>query len=138
MSPAACPSAISTALLIVMELLSRDYKVCLSTHSPHVLDVVWALQLLQRHNPDPDKLLDMFHCHKTPATRKMADAVLKKKARVYYFDGGGIARNISNLDPGSEDATEAGWGGLTEFSGHVSDVVASVMQDVDPGQDDET
>ncbi len=126
------PSAISTVLLIVMELLSRNYKVCLSTHSPHVLDVVWALRVLQRHNPDTDKLLEMFHCQKTPTTRKMAEAVLKKSARVYYFDGESKkTRDISNLDPGAEDAMEAGWGGLTAFSGHVADVVASTMQNVD-------
>ena len=132
------PSAISTVLLIVLELLSRDYRVCLSTHSPHVLDVVWALQLLQRHNSDPDKLLDMFRCKKAPNTRKMAQAVLKKSARVYYFDGENQkTRDISDLNPGAKDPAEAGWGGLTEFSGHVADVVASVMQDVDPGADDE-
>lgn len=128
------PSAISTVLLIVMELLSRGYKVCLSTHSPHVLDVVWALQLLQKHNSDPAKLLDLFHCKKAPNTRKMAESVLKKKARVYYFDGvSKTTRDITGLDPGAEDAMEAGWGGLTEFSGHVADIVASVMRDVDSG-----
>ena len=34
--------------------------------------------------------------------------------------------DISDLDPGAEDSHEAGWGGLTEFSGQVGDVVAEV------------
>ncbi len=120
------PSAISTILLIVLELLLRGYKVCLSTHSPHVLDVLWGLRVLQKHNADEDRLLEMFDCRKTQQTRKMAKSVLKKKARVYYFDGG-EARDISGLDPGADDNIEAGWGGLTEFSGHVADVVASTV-----------
>jgi len=58
----------------------------------------------------------------------MAERVLEKEARVYYFDPqSGRTREISNLDPGSDDLAEAGWGGLAEFSGHVSDVVAEVV-----------
>ena len=128
------PSAISTLLLIVMELLSRDYKVCLSTHSPHVLDVLWALRFLRTHTSGADKFLEMFQCRKTPQTREMAQAALKKEVCVYYFDDNdGIAKNISELDPGSETSIEAGWGGLTEFSGRVSDIVASVVQDAGTG-----
>ena len=60
--------------------------------------------------------------------KRMAENVLAKEARVYYFDrASGRTREISNLDPGAADAAEAGWGGLTEFSGRVQDVVASVM-----------
>jgi len=122
------PSAISTVLLIVLELMSRGYKVCLSTHSPHVLDVVWGLRTLQQHKCESDRLLDLFGCRKTPQTRAMADSVLKKEARVYYFDPlSGEARDISHLDPSAEDRIESGWGGLTEFSGHVADIVASLF-----------
>ncbi len=122
------PSAISTVLLIVLELMSRGYKVCLSTHSPHVLDVLWGLRVLQEHGANEDRLLEMFDCRKTPQTRKMAKIVLRKEARVYYFDGHrGEVRDISSLDPGSDDSVEAGWGGLTEFSGRVADVVASTV-----------
>jgi len=54
------PQAISVVLLLVLELLSRRYRVCLSTHSPHVLDVVWALQTLREHQANPVKLLEVF------------------------------------------------------------------------------
>ncbi len=122
------PQAISAVLLLVLELLSRDYRVCLSTHSPHVLDVVWAMRTLQEHGSDPAKLLDVFDAEHTPSMRQLAERVSHKDARVYYFArNNGQVRDISNLDPGADAPDEAGWGGLTEFSGRVQDVVAGVM-----------
>ena len=122
------PQAISVVLLLVLELLSRGYRVCLSTHSPHVLDVVWAMKTLREHGANPAKLLEVFDVEATPSMKRMAENVLAKEARVYYFDrASGRTREISNLDPGAADAAAAGWGGLTEFSGRVQDVVASVM-----------
>ena len=38
------PQGIATAMLLVLELLRRGYKVVLSTHSTVVLDMVWALR----------------------------------------------------------------------------------------------
>jgi hypothetical protein len=115
-------------LLLVLELLSRDYRVCLPTHSPHVLDVVWAMQTLRQHQAHPAKLLEVFDVEATPPMKKMVEKALTKEARVYYFDPATRRTyDISNLDPGAADSAEAGWGGLTEFSGRVQDVVASVM-----------
>lgn len=121
------PSAISVVLLLVLELLWRGYRVCLSTHSPHVLDVVWALRTIKRYKADASRLLDVFNVQKTEQSKKLATGVLRKTAKVYYFDQDGRTRDISNLDPGSEDVLEAGWGGLSEFSGRVADVVAEVV-----------
>jgi hypothetical protein len=121
------PSAISVVLLLVVELLWRGYRVCLSTHSPHVLDVVWALRTIQEHRADPNRLLDVFDVRKTGPMESVAAVVNKKEARVYYFDRDGQAKDISNLNPGSENSVEAGWGGLSEFSGRVNDVVANVI-----------
>ena len=45
------PRAIAVVLLLVLELLWRGYRVCLSSHSPHVLDLVWALQVIKQHGP---------------------------------------------------------------------------------------
>ena len=122
------PKAISTALLLILDLLSRGYRICLSTHSPHVLDLVWALKVIQLHNAGPERLLELFDVQPRQDLTRMASEVLKKEARVYYFEQGtGQVRDISKLDPGAADAAEAGWGGLTEFSGRVNDVVASVV-----------
>jgi hypothetical protein len=123
------PNAISIVLLLVVELLWRGYRVCLSTHSPHVLDVVWALRTIQQHHAEPNHLLDVFDVPKTDPMKAVAEAALRKAARVYYFDRDGRTRDISNLDPGSQDQREAGWGGLSEFSGRVNDVVATVVNE---------
>lgn len=121
------PSAISVVLLLVLELLWRGYRVCVSTHSPHVLDVVWALHKMREHNADPNDLLDLFDLTKREPMRRVAQAALQKQARVYYFDRNGHTRDISGLDPGSDRDEESGWGGLSEFSGRVNDMVARVV-----------
>jgi hypothetical protein len=122
------PKAILVVLLLVLELLSRGYRVCLSTHSPHVLNVVWALKVFQRHHAKWPRLLELFDLPHSPSLGKMAKEVLTKDARVYYFDPkSGRATDISNLDPGAAEPAESGWGGLVEFSGRVADVVADVV-----------
>jgi hypothetical protein len=122
------PAAISSVLLIILELLSRGYKVCLSTHSPHILDVVWAVQTLKELGASPDKVLDFFAAPRTPQMREVAAAAIQKEFRVYHFDGTtGVAQDISRLDPASSDEVEANWGGLTEHGGRIADIVADVV-----------
>lgn len=121
------PRAISVVLLLILELLWRGYRVCLSTHSPHVLDIVWGMRKIRDYGADASRLLDMLGARKTNPLKEVAMSALKKKTRVYYFASEGQSRDISNLDPSSEDNDEASWGGLSEFSGRVNDVVAEVV-----------
>ncbi|MGC8640352.1 MAG: AAA family ATPase [Isosphaeraceae bacterium] len=122
------PQAISVVLLLVLDLLSRGYRVCLSTHSPHVLDLVWALSVIRNQDADQKFLLQLLDIKPTQQMKTLATAVLKKEIRVYYFDGfTHETRNISELDPGNDDPGVAGWGGLTDFSGRAADVVADVI-----------
>jgi hypothetical protein len=64
-----------------MELFWRGYRVCLSTHSPHVLDVVWALRTIRQYRAHPVKMLDVFDAKKTDAMKRVAASVLQKNAR---------------------------------------------------------
>jgi hypothetical protein len=122
------PGAISAVLLMVMELLRRDYTVCLSTHSPQVLDVVWAIRNPKAYGASPEKLLELFRAPRTPQMKEFAARILAKDLRVYYFDAGtGTSKDISTLDPASADDIESGWGGLAEYSGRIADVVASKL-----------
>jgi hypothetical protein len=121
------PNAISVAMLLVVELLNRGYKVCLSTHSPHVLDVVWALRTMREQNGAVEDVLDLFALRKNPPVKELAKTILQKDFRVYFFQRNGPVQDISHLDPGSENGAESGWGGLTGFSGHVGEIVARVV-----------
>lgn len=122
------PKAVVAAMVVVLEFLRRGYRVCLSTHSSHVLDVMWALGVFQAEKADASCVLDLFDLRKTPSTTEIADRVLDANLRVYSFDREtASARDISHLDPGSTERQESGWGGLTEFSGRVADLVAEVV-----------
>jgi hypothetical protein len=123
------PRAISAVMLLIMDLITRGYKVVLSTHSPHILDIVWGMRTIVEHNGNPGHVLDLFGVEHGQTMIKMAERMMQKIAKVFYFDReSGTTRDISSLDPGDEASEVAGWGGLTEFSGRVSDVVASVVE----------
>ena len=121
------PKAISAFMALVLELLRRGYRVCLSTHSPHVLDVVWALQTLKTHGGTDKDVLRLLGMPSNPAMKAIASSALEKTISVQYFKPGIGAVDISPLDPGSDRADMAGWGGLTEFSASIGDVVAEVV-----------
>lgn len=120
------PNGLSAVLNLVLELLLRGYRVALSTHSPHVLDVVWALRFFQDNGGGYKDVLKLLGLGTTGRTRELAESALESVLRVYFFSREGSVRDISDLDPGADDRDEAGWGGLTDFSGQVGDVVAEV------------
>jgi hypothetical protein len=119
------PRAIAVVLLLVLELLARGYRVCLSTHSPQVLDAVWALKHLKANGADADAILDIFEAEHTQAMRKLAGTVMAKILKVFYFDREtGKTSDISELDASAEEEGQSGWGGLSEFSGRANRAVA--------------
>lgn len=121
------PRAISVVLLLVLELMSRGYKVCLSTHSPQVLEMVWTLEALRKYNGSADDLLNLFDAPHSTGLRDMAKIAVRKTSKVYYFDPAGTAKDITDLDPGSTEAQEASWGGLLEFSTRANEAVARTV-----------
>ncbi len=119
------PRAIAVVLLLVLELVARGYRVCLSTHSPQVLDALWAIKNLKENNADANAILEVFQAPRTQSMRKLAEIVLRKSLRVFYFDTKtGGTTDISALDPSAEDEGSSGWGGLSEFSGRANRAVA--------------
>ncbi|MBS1913266.1 MAG: ATP-binding protein [Bacteroidetes bacterium] len=122
------PRAISTVLLLVLELLQRDYRVCLSTHSPQVLELVWALRMLGGNGGNVKDLLGVFGVERSDVQlRKVAAAALTKETCVYYFDENGHTHDISLLDSWGSDDAMASWGGMLEFSSRVNETVARVV-----------
>jgi len=124
--------AISVLLLMVLEIAARGYRVCLSTHSSQVLETLWALRHMKRNGASPLAFLNMFEAPKTKPMQKLAQIAMTKSVKVYYFDPTtGRTRDISELDPGSEEAGEGGWGGLIEFSGRANEAVAMAAANAD-------
>jgi AAA domain, putative AbiEii toxin, Type IV TA system len=125
------PRAISVLMLMVLELVARGYRVCLSTHSPQVLEAVWALRHLKTNGASPQAFLDVFGAPNTQPMQKLAETVMTKTVRVHYFDPAtGETKDISDLDPQAEEAGEGGWGGLIEFSGRANAAVARAVANV--------
>ena len=121
------PAAIMATMALILELLARDYKVCVSTHSPNVLDVVWALKFLKENGGTAKDVKEIFGL-KGGGANAIAHSALEKEYRTYYFPRGKPVVDISSLEPGSDDAVVAGWGGLTGFSDRVVNVVGKVAE----------
>jgi len=119
--------AISVVMLMVFELLRRGYKVCISTHSPQVLECAWALKHLKQHGARPEALLEVFKAPKSQGLLDVAQAVMAKDIRAFHFDSETQeARDISVLEPEIGESGVDGWGGLSEFSSRVNEAVGRV------------
>ncbi len=128
------PRGIRAVFLLALDLLARGYKVVLSTHSPLVLDLVWALRKLKELKADARDVLRLFGYDKaTPAAgeRRMAAEALTRSYHTHLMDFAPdqrvVSRDISSLDPSSQDPAIAGWGGLTGLSSEIAEVIADVV-----------
>ncbi len=121
------PKAIVAVMALVYELIKRGYRVCLSTHSPQVLDVVWALQRFEHHGAQTEDVLALFDLPRNSLTTQLAQRALESTSAVYYFKRDGTTADISRLDPASDRPEEWGWGGLTEFASKVGELVSAVV-----------
>ena len=121
------PRAISTFLLMVLELMKRGYKVVISTHSTVVLDLIWALRQIQECGGTEADVRSLFELNSNHTTKQIAESALNKECSVFFFDQDEVAKDISSLDPGSEDEAISNWGDLNGFAGRSADVVATVV-----------
>lgn len=115
------PDAIAVCMLLVLDLLWRGYKVVISTHSPLVLDIVWAIKGIAANGADPSLLSRAFSVGDAGAVRGVMEHALAAEYRAFFLSQDGesgrvSSQDISNLDPDSERESEAYWGGLTKFS----------------------
>lgn len=122
------PQAIKSVILQVIDLLSRDYKVIISTHSPVLLEFAWAFNLLKQSKISSDSLFELFEIRRTSPTMRLFENIIESKSiNTYYFDRENDkvkVKDISSLDAGSEDESISNWGGLSEFSGRAADIVS--------------
>ena len=127
------PQAIKSVILQVIDLLSRDYKVIISTHSPVFLEFAWAFNLLKKSKASPNALNELFEIKRMASTKKLFECILSNKTiKTFSFlieIDKGVSKDITSLDPSSDDSAISGWGGLSQFSGKATDVVSTHFVD---------
>lgn len=127
------PRAIATIMVLVIDLLWRGYRVALSTHSPLMLDFVWALRHYKHPKADI-KVLGQALGIRTPTTQKKLRAAVDADLRVYYLAHDGKHRvsseDISSLSPSAESDAESFWGELTLQSSALGAAVSRIPEDV--------
>jgi hypothetical protein len=119
------PKAIAAVLFVILELLGRGYRVCLSTHSTHVLDLMWALNVFRQTKSPPEALLDIFNVPRRKRSLALATSILQKDTAVFYFDDESCeTRDISSLNPDDADPGVHSWGKLMDFTSQVGETIA--------------
>ncbi len=130
------PRAIISVILQILELIQTGgYKVIVSTHSPVFLEFAWAFNLLKENKPHRyEGLHDLFGVPEDSPVREMLEGLFDKTIKTFYFwrknhNGKVVSLDISSLDVTATDNIIAEWGGLSEFSSRVSEVVSKYMVD---------
>ena len=124
------PGAILGVMLLIFELLGRGYKITISTHSNTILELIWGINEIKnnrsKENDKEKNFLNLFNIEtKKRDMISFANKILSKKFKTYFFnitDSGVETKDITSLN--LED--ESYWGGITEFSGKVADIVGQI------------
>lgn len=131
------PNAINAVLMLAFELSKRGYKVVISTHSPHILEIAWMLRTLSSVHAGTSAtqkgraLGKAFGQTSASASANLFSKIVDKKVAIYALgfgvSGKYFCKDISTLDAESEDPDIAGWGGLTASSSRVMGAVADFV-----------
>jgi predicted ATPase len=122
------PDAITAVMFAIFELIQRGYKVIISTHSVHVVEIVWAMKnLLKSANGNFIKgFADIFSQNsKSSVIKDISENLYNKSYKVYFFNplnGAVTIEDISSLD--TLDEKTAGWGGISSASAKINDIVS--------------
>lgn len=129
------PKAILSVIMQILELMSLGYKVIISTHSPVFLEFSWAFNMIKGSETSRiEALREIFDVPVDSSMNEIIEAVYNKEVNTFYFGrdaqtGKVTALDISSLDAFDENPLVADWGGLSEFSSKVSDVVSKYAVD---------
>lgn len=125
------PKAIQALMVVFLELIARGYKIIISTHSPVLLELLWAMNYIQKYNGTSNDLFELFSLEKNASMATTFKTIIKERSFATYFfeqnNEGVIVKNISSLDAGSEDKAISNWGGLTDFSSKAGDIVSKLV-----------
>lgn len=129
------PKAIISVILQILELIQTGgYKVIVSSHSPVFLEFAWCFNLLKSKPQQYEALYELFDIPEISPVREMLAGLFDKSIRTYYFDREGkngkvVSCDISSLDVTDSNSIISEWGGLSEFSSKVSEVVSKYSID---------
>ena len=125
------PKAIQALMVVFLELIARGYKIIISTHSPVLLELLWAMNYIKNFNGTPADLFELFSLEKNASMAATFKTIIAEKSFATYFfeqnSEGVIVKNISSLDAGSDDKAISNWGGLTDFSSKAGDIVSKLV-----------
>jgi predicted ATPase len=125
------PQAIQALMVVFLELISRGYKIIISTHSPVLLELLWAMNYIKKFKGTSSDLFDLFSLEKNQSIDTTFKKIIKEKEfATYFFEQnrlGVTIKNISSLDAGSNDTGVSNWGGLTDFASKASDIVSKLV-----------
>ncbi len=128
------PKAIQALMVVFLELIARGYKIIISTHSPVLLELLWAMNYIKKYKGTSGDLFELFSQRNNSSNASIKstfDTVIKEKTfATYYFDqsnDGVTIKDISTLDAGSEDSATSNWGGLTDFASKAGEIVSKLV-----------
>jgi predicted ATPase len=128
------PKAIQALMIVFLELITRGYKIIISTHSPVLLELLWAMNYIKNFNGTSADLFVLFsqkNDSSNSSIKSTFETVIKEKSFVTYFfqqDIEGVTiKNISTLDAGSDDTATSNWGGLTDFASKAGEIVSKLV-----------
>ncbi len=122
------PKALESVMITILDLLRRDYKVIISTHSSQILEMIWSINTIKSANGDKYHLRRLFEVD-TPSLDKIWQSVLDKKYKVFYFKPQLEhieIKDISSLDILDNEDVEQ-WGELISFATRASNIVSDVI-----------
>ncbi|NPV38957.1 MAG: ATP-binding protein [Brevinematales bacterium] len=128
------PKAVKEVMFALLELISRGYRMLISTHSADVVMIAWFLRLLSTYFEKKreicvDKVIDFFDMDNQRLWRQWAETILSKKIKVYYADlesGASTFVDISELNT-SVETDRSQWGGLLEVADRALDLASDVV-----------
>ena len=116
------PEGVNVACLLILNLLLRGYQVIVSTHSPQILETIWAIREISDCG-NFRELLRKLLGHRIGAFEGLKGVDVK----IYYFKPtreGVDVKDISSLDLFSDDADISQWGGFLAFPTKANEIVS--------------
>lgn len=122
------PKAIISIILQIINLMQTyGYKIIISTHSSVFLEFAWAFNLLKSAK-SYQGIYKIFDIEDSTIIKNMLCNIYDKTIKTYYFSRSEndkvVSHDISSLDVASEDVMISEWGGISEFSSKMSDIVS--------------